>query len=279
MPIPTPEAGQSHDEYMKLCMGDDMMNEDYPDEKQRLAVCQQQWDDIHEDDSRSLAVGEQETRTFELDSLETRAVGEGEAKKIRGHAAVFNKLSEDLGGFREMFEPRSFRSSIKKDDIRSLYNHNPSFILGRNKAKPAPTLTIEEDEQGVYFEVSPPDNTYAQDCLRSIERGDISQCSIIFSIDGKKGERWLVDGKEVEAMDAFMAMWDGKKHDIERHVVKARLYDVGPVTFPCYVTTDVKVRSMEAREKLKLPPAPKLDEALARDGAAARLVRARWKLR
>lgn len=181
----------------------------------------------------------QETRVFDFDKLEIRAAGEKEPKKIRGYAAVFNKRSEDLGGFKEVFDPGAFADTIKRDDIRSLLNHTPSYILGRNKAG---TLTVEEDERGAYYEVTPPDTRYAKDLMVSIERGDVSQCSIIFRVDGKAGERWLVDGAEVKAMDAFMAIYDGKKHDIERHVVKARLYDVGPVTFPAYPQTSVKVR-------------------------------------
>jgi len=181
----------------------------------------------------------QEARVFDFDKLEIRTSGENEPKKIVGHAAVFGKLSEDLGGFRETFEPGSFVDTIKKDDIRSLFNHMPSYILGRNKAG---TLLIEEDEKGAYYEVTPPDTRYSRDLMVSIERGDVSQCSIIFVVDGKAGERWLVDGAEVKAMDAFMAMWDGKKHSIERHILKARLFDVGPVTFPAYPQTSVKVR-------------------------------------
>jgi len=186
---------------------------------------------------------QRELRMFELDSLEVRAGGEDEARKIYGHGTVFNKLSEDLGGFRELFEPGAFADSIKHDDIRSLRDHTPSYILGRNKAG---TLTLEEDARGVYFEVTPPDTSYARDLMVSIERRDVTGCSIIFSVEGKKGERWFVDGAEVDMLDAFMAMWDGKKHKVERHVNKARLYDIGPVTFPAYPQTEVKARSLMA---------------------------------
>lgn len=196
-----------------------------------------------------------ETRVFDFDTLEIRAAENGKSKLIRGHAAVYNKLSEDLGGFKELFEPGAFKDTIVRDDIRSLFNHTPSYILGRNKAK---TLTVEEDEKGVYYEVTPPDTRYANDLMVSIERGDISQCSIIFNVDGKAGEKWLVDGAQVDPVDAFVAMWDDKKHKIERHILKARLYDVGPVTFPVYPQTDVKVR--DYLSALKEEAAAKLDK-------------------
>ncbi|MFA7177909.1 MAG: HK97 family phage prohead protease [Smithellaceae bacterium] len=186
----------------------------------------------------------QETRTFDLDVLEVRSEADG-PKIIRGHAAVFNKLSDDLGGFREIIEPGAFAEAVKRDDVRALINHVPLYILGRNKAG---TLRLEEDEKGLAIEIDPPDTQYARDLAVSIERRDITQMSFGFRIDGKNGERWEVDGKEVKPVDAFMAMWDGGKHDIVRHVVKTRLFDVSPVTYPAYPQTDVKVRSIAARE-------------------------------
>ena len=49
----------------------------------------------------------------------------------------------------------------------------------------------------------------------------------------------------MKPIEAFEAMWDGGKHEIIRHVIKARLYDVSPVTYPAYPQTDVKVRALE----------------------------------
>ncbi|OGN96130.1 MAG: hypothetical protein A2Y89_07045 [Chloroflexi bacterium RBG_13_51_18] len=196
------------------------------------------------DEEDSLKDG-QEIRTYEIDSLEVREAGEGKGKKIAGHAAVFGKLSEDLGRFREIIEAGAFADTIKHDDIRALFNHIPSYILGRNKAG---TLVLEEDERGLYFEIDMPDTQYARDLMVSIGRKDISQCSFAFRVEGKKGEHWEVDGKECEAADAFMAMWDGEKHKIIRHVDKARLYDVSPVTYAAYPQTDVKTRAADYKE-------------------------------
>jgi hypothetical protein len=179
-------------------------------------------------------------RYFDLDELEMRAgKGEGE-RRLSGHGAVYDKLSVDLGGYRELFEQGTFSDSIAKDDIRSLRDHNSSYILGRTKSG---TLLLEEDKKGVKFDVSLPDTSYANDLVVSVERKDVTGCSIIFSVEQ---ERWFVDGEEVEFLDALMAMWDEKKHKVERHVNKGRLYDIGPVTFPAYPQTDVKARAMES---------------------------------
>ena len=39
MPIPTPRKNESSDAFISRCMGDDVMNREYPDQKQRAAVC------------------------------------------------------------------------------------------------------------------------------------------------------------------------------------------------------------------------------------------------
>lgn len=43
MPIPTPNDGESRDDFISRCMGNDTMVDDYPDNEQRAAVCYSQW--------------------------------------------------------------------------------------------------------------------------------------------------------------------------------------------------------------------------------------------
>lgn len=42
-PIPSPKKGEKENEFMNRCMGDEIMKEEYPDQKQRTAVCFSQW--------------------------------------------------------------------------------------------------------------------------------------------------------------------------------------------------------------------------------------------
>ncbi|MHC4464309.1 MAG: signal peptide peptidase SppA [Planctomycetota bacterium] len=45
MPLPKPKPNEKQDDFIDRCMGDDVMNEEFPDTAQRRAVCQRQWDD------------------------------------------------------------------------------------------------------------------------------------------------------------------------------------------------------------------------------------------
>lgn len=43
--IPTPNAGDTKDEYIGRCMGNPTMNSEFPEQDQRYAVCISQWED------------------------------------------------------------------------------------------------------------------------------------------------------------------------------------------------------------------------------------------
>jgi len=43
MPIPKPRSGESEKDFISRCMGDDVMVSEFPDAKQRAAVCYSQW--------------------------------------------------------------------------------------------------------------------------------------------------------------------------------------------------------------------------------------------
>jgi HK97 family phage prohead protease len=165
-----------------------------------------------------------EYRTFNVTSLCVQKREKDERRKITGHAAVFDVIGEG-GWFREKVAPGAFRNTIEQDDVRALFNHDPNFVLGRNKAG---TLSMREDDKGLLVEIDPPDTQFAGDLMRSIDRGDITQMSFGFEI--LKEERVAGEGKE---QDLFI-------------LKEVRLWDVSPVTFPFYKQTDVSVHSRQA---------------------------------
>lgn len=142
---------------------------------------------------------------------------------IDGYASVFDSWSEELGGnqpFRERVIKGAFEETIQNDDIRALFNHDPNYVLGRNKAG---TLTLEEDDKGLHVRITPPDTQWAKDLLVSIKRGDITQMSFGFTV--------------------ILDRWNYEDNTEVRELLKVKLYDVSPVTFPAYTQTECGIRS------------------------------------
>lgn len=145
---------------------------------------------------------------------------------IHGLAAVFYR-EEDSGTEYRLWEnaverimPGAFDRAVQDDDVRALFNHDPSQILGRTKAG---TLRLSVDEQGLRYDVEPSEIRMYQDVLNMLKRGDIDGSSFSFVVTR---ETWLKEGdKEI------------------RQVEDLELYDVGPVTYPAYAATQAWARA------------------------------------
>lgn len=159
-----------------------------------------------------------ERRTF---NAEFRA--DDDTGKVTGYGAVFDSLSENLGGFREMIAPGAF-DGVLEDDVRALFNHDPNQLLARTSSG---TLTLAVDSIGLRYAFELSEASYAKDLAIAMKRGDVNQSSFAFSVDQ---DTWKEDD-------------DGR---IIRTIVKvARLYDVSPVTYPAYPDTSVALRGFE----------------------------------
>ena len=142
--------------------------------------------------------------------------------KITGYAAIFNSETELWPGFFEQVAPGAFSESITVDDIRALVDHDPGKVLGRNKAG---TLKLWEDNKGLGYEIlGGGDRSYENDLIKSLKRGDISQSSFGFNI--------------VEQS----LKYDKQNDIVHRTLIEVKLFDVSPVTFPAYSSTEVHVR-------------------------------------
>ena len=172
---------------------------------------------------------EVERRFLSVSELELRE-SEDKPAQITGYAALFDTLSEPLGGgffsFREKIRPGAFKRTLAEGaDVRALVDHDPSKVIGRRKND---TLEVTEDKRGLKVVITPPDTQVGRDIVISIQRGDVDQMSFGFMV---REQVW----QEFE---------DPDKTDI-RELVDVDLFDVSPVTFPAYTDTTVAVRSMK----------------------------------
>jgi HK97 family phage major capsid protein/HK97 family phage prohead protease len=191
-------------------MADEVMGEEFPDEKQRFAVCSSLWRKKRE------APSELELRSFEL-----RLEGTDGEPVLVGYAAVFNQDSQGLP-FIERIRPGAFKRSLESgQDILALVDHDRSKVIGRTSNG---TLVLREDEHGLLVEIRPNmETTFGRDIVASVRRRDITNMS--FGFVCKKDE------------------WRGNV----REIVEADLKEVSVVSMPAYAGTSIQKRHREGK--------------------------------
>jgi HK97 family phage prohead protease len=146
---------------------------------------------------------------------------------IEGYAALFDTEATIAGLFREQIRKGAFSDTIRRDDVRALFNHNPDTVLGR---KSAGTLTLREDAKGLRYSVTlNPDDPAAASIAARIKRRDITGSSFWFAVDSPEDEEWSPAPTRTGLP--------------LRTLKKLRLIDVSAVTFPAYEPTSVIVRT------------------------------------
>ena len=173
-------------------------------------------------------VKEIERRTFTVQDVEARQAEDG-TMRLRGYAAVFNDASVPLP-FKETIAPGAFRKTLSETpDVRLLINHE-GLPLARTKNG---TLTLSEDDRGLFMDAEIADTTEGRDLYKLVERGDVDQMSFAFRVIRQK---WNEDRSLRTLTEVSLA--DG---------------DVSVVTYPAYPTTTVEARErlMHAMETLK----------------------------
>jgi uncharacterized protein len=153
-----------------------------------------------------------------------------------GYAAVFNKRSQNLGGFVEEVDPGAFNKSLADNvPVVARFNHKDDFLLGTTEAE---TLRLEVDGTGLRYEFDLPDTSAGRDTATLAKRGDVRFSSFAF-----------------RTMDDE---WGVTENDFPlRRLLGVQLIDVAPVVSPAYRDTTAGMRSLA--EKLHLP----LDRVMA----------------
>ena len=163
-----------------------------------------------------------ETRVF-VNDFEVRETADG--MTLTGYAARFNTPSEPLP-FVERIAPGAFTRSLRsKNDIKLLWNHDSSMVLGSTRSG---TLSLSEDDMGLRVEAILPDTQAGRDAKVLIQRGDVTGFSFGFTVP-PQGDTWNADGTE-------------------RTLKSVRLLEVSTgVAFPAYTATNgtAAVRSLE----------------------------------
>lgn len=145
---------------------------------------------------------------------------------IEGYFVVFGDIYDMGGGMTESVAPGAFKNTLS-GDIRALFNHDRSLVLGRTSAH---TLDLKEDSHGLFGSIKiNPNDSDAVNLYERVKRGDVNQCSFGFDIVSED-----TDYRE-----------DGSIHWTIKEV---KLYEVSCCTFPAYKETSISARAHERDE-------------------------------
>lgn len=206
---------------------------------------------------RELGPGGLETRTVanQHGRVEARAADDGPG--LIGYGSVFDTPFRIGGYFSEWDEevaPGAFKDAIRTGDVRSMFNHDTNWLLGRQSSG---SLRLSEDDVGLKYEVDiNREDPNAMSVHARVDRGDVDGSSIWFRV---AKQEWT---------------YPSKSNDLEvpkrRILLVDPLYETGPVVFPANEAAGVSARSGQILDQV-LRSAGVKDEA-ARAGLAERLL-------
>jgi len=166
----------------------------------------------------------------------TQPVEDEPTKRLEGHAAVFDAMTNIGNWYNEIIARGAF-DGCDFDDVLFFVNHDmqkiPLARSRRNNSSSTMRLSIDNVGLSVSADLDTENNSEARQVYSSIDRGDISGMSFCFCVAEDK--------------------WDSLDTDMPtRTILKiAKVYEVSAVNSPAYDLTDISARDKAALENAK----------------------------
>lgn len=155
---------------------------------------------------------------------------EADSRKVEGYALLFDTPSDNLG-FEEVIERGALDGVIERSNVFALLNHDQRRgILARSKNGKG-TLLLSVDNKGLRYSFEAPNTMLGDELLEHLKRGNISESSFAFTVDGETWEK-KSDGTWKRTISKF-----------------EELYDVSPVYDAAYSKTSVYTRGRDEKER------------------------------
>jgi HK97 family phage prohead protease len=215
------------DEILDELTPEDLPQDDEAPPEPPLVILPGEDDDCEDGPTEQLVRAEvpQDAETRDLQGEARTAETADRPERLEGVGVRFNTPSALIRGggreWREEFTDGSFAESLASDDVRVIWQHDPAHVLGRVKAG---TARVWEADGALRYEATPPEAQWARDAMASVRRGDVDQNSFTFV--------------------ALEQKWERRGADVFRVISKAKLYEVGPQTFPANPDTSVAVAEL-----------------------------------
>ena len=166
----------------------------------------------------------------EIRSIRTEISLSEDGNRCQGYAIVFDRLSEDLGGFREIIRKEAVTEQmLREQDIFALFNHDEGRVLARCRYGEG-SLDLTLDDRGLFYDFEIPNTAQGTELREHLRRGEMQGSSFAF---------WTDEDEWVDTDDGFV-----------RYVNEIKwLGDVSPVFSPAYSDSTVAMRSLENKTK------------------------------
>ena len=143
---------------------------------------------------------------------------------LSGYFIKFDEVTELWPGYFEVIKREGVEKAIQNADIRALFNHDDSLVLGRTGNG---TVTLGVDEIGLFGDIIiNKEDPQAIGAYARVQRGDVVGCSFGF-IPIKIDTEGRADGSYLDT------------------ILELEIFEVSPCTFPAYPQTEIAARQKD----------------------------------
>lgn len=172
----------------------------------------------------------QQRKAYMATQFQTREEQESGDLILSGYFIKFDEETELWPGYFEVIKREGVEKAIKDADIRALFNHDHSLVLGRTGND---TVRLGVDDVGLFGDIIiNKDDPQAVGAYARVQRGDVIGCSFgFFPIKINTEER--DDGSYLDT------------------ILDLEIFEVSPCTFPAYPQTEIAARQKDFESQLR----------------------------
>ena len=143
---------------------------------------------------------------------------------LSGYFIKFDEVTELWPGYFEVIKREGVEKAIQNADIRALFNHDDSLVLGRTGNG---TVILGVDEIGLFGDIIiNKEDPQAIGAYARVQRGDVIGCSFGF-IPIKINTEERDDSSYLDT------------------ILELEIFEVSPCTFPAYPQTEIAARQKD----------------------------------
>ncbi|HEM5490413.1 TPA: HK97 family phage prohead protease [Streptococcus suis] len=172
----------------------------------------------------------QKRKAYMATQFQTREEQESGDLILSGYFIKFDEETELWPGYFEVIKREGVEKAIENTDIRALFNHDHSLVLGRTGND---TVRLGVDDVGLFGDIIiNKDDPQAVGAYARVQRGDVIGCSFgFFPIKINTEER--DDGSYLDS------------------ILELEIFEVSPCTFPAYPQTEIAARQKDFESQLR----------------------------